>query len=257
MFKTAASAASTAPLADVSPWSVDKASTILVNDSIESDGRFVLYQIATQVLPSKRLLWLSCGPLSPQLIKSSIKKMGRDASSPNLFVRSITQELAESSLNGRPDGVSFLRLLCRDVAEWASQASSTPSWLILDDLSTLAVLLGPKLAYCLLASLQALATKSGSLGITFRCFNDVDQQPQIVRDWVGAGSEREASSECIPWERSLIELADHVVDVCPLPSGPSRDAHGRLVLTTIPSTSKVFNYCVTENEVLAIRVRAK
>jgi len=54
--------------------------------------------------------------------------------------------------------------------------------------------------------------------------------------WVGAGgdsctTEAEAASTSVYWERGLVEIADGVIDVIPLQSGFSKEAHGRLVFT--------------------------
>ena len=35
----------------------------------------------------------------------------------------------------------------------------------------------------------------------------------------------------VAWERALVEMADGIVDVTPLPSGFAKDVHGRLVFT--------------------------
>mmetsp|Transcript_12767 Transcript_12767/g.18188 ORF Transcript_12767/g.18188 Transcript_12767/m.18188 type:complete len:150 (-) Transcript_12767:35-484(-) len=50
------------------------------------------------------------------------------------------------------------------------------------------------------------------------------------------GEDRNASlylhfGPSLAWERALVELADGIIDVSPLPSGYSREAHGRLIFT--------------------------
>lgn len=106
------------PLADVLPWSdthLTAGQTILICDSTETDGRFLLHTLASQfikshstdtttmttaasaggsskILPTSsakqqrneqqqqhnKVLWVACGPLTEQLILSALKKIGCD-----------------------------------------------------------------------------------------------------------------------------------------------------------------------------------
>jgi hypothetical protein len=128
-------------------------------------------------------------------------------------------------------------------------------WIVIDDVSALATLVGERLAYCLVLSLRALTRRTKRCSMVVRCSHDYDmefmreQDAASVRaggssrhvDWVGAGGggggqQRGVSGQqhgdvvvAVPWERALPELADGIVNVEPLVSGYSREAHGRLV----------------------------
>lgn len=181
--------------------------------------------------------------------------------------------------------------------------STLPCWIIVDDVSSLGMFLGYRLVYSWIRSVHALCYQkdNGSTvcGLAVRASADADfelwrenqqQQQQHHQgdgtitldvtkrlrhsaqppqpDWVGAGGSRTLIAQqqmtmMIPWERALVELADVVVDVVPLTSGASREAHGRLTFTITHPTddsrngrwkSSVCNYCQTDNGVLAIRI---
>jgi hypothetical protein len=346
---------SNTPLTDVVPWSVRSPRTILVGDSVESDGRFVLCTLATQVLAvtttaaaaaadeskgkgsnSKpgRVLWLSTGPWTERLIANALKKMGCDAattylrtleqqsksqsqsqsiaagpggnnsdSSP-LTIRSLAKDISQK-IETEGDNLDielFTKQVYRDAKQWlqkqskASESSDeeTVPWIILDDVSALGALVGERLAYGLVLSLNALATHTdtnSSFGLMLRCSQDLDQElskdstvmgasvekQSIYRqpDWVGAGGQgRRYTNEEVAWERSLFEMVDGIVDVLPLASGYTREAHGKLLFTACPGgrgwgddskggrtstlsdgSTLVFNYCLTDSKVQAIQIR--
>jgi len=386
-----AAVASTAPaLCDVVPWSTDDACTILVLDSLDSDGRFVLYQHAAQVLSSQsatpstatggglrrrrhkipqrqqRLMWLSGGPSTPKLIRQSLRKIGcapgaigssggsfsaagtgsapspydrtdgsQNRSSSLLTIRSLVSELSDflqpqikiesSSCSDNEDGDGnnlqfelFVKRMYGQIKQWvgdngepaAADSDHDPCpaptcWIVLDDVSTFASIVGERLAFAFIQSLRSLSVRNGRFGLMIRCLNDHDQQAwkdaEELKDapstatggdiplWLGAGGrgyQRRYSDDAeIPWERSLVEIADFVVDVCPLLSGASREVHGRLIFTRKPasaigssggdqeaesrgvrktsssirastlSSSLVVNYCLIDNKVLAIRIQ--
>jgi hypothetical protein len=64
-------------------------------------------------------------------------------------------------------------------------------------------------------------------------------------------------------------MADGIVDVLPLASGYTREAHGKLLFTACPGgrgwgddskgrsdgSTLVFNYCLTDSKVQAIQIR--
>lgn len=344
---------SNTPLTDVVPWSVSSPRTILVGDSVESDGRFVLCTLAAQVLAATatatdernssnisvktkskpgRVLWLSTGPWSERLIANALKKMGCDAATTYLRTlesksqsQSQSQSIAEKKSESSPltirslakdisekietDGANidiqlYTKHVYREAKQWLQEQSEeeTVPWIILDDVSALGALVGDRLAYGLVLSLNALATHTAtdtyldshthSFGLMLRCSHDLDQElskdPSVMGagvekqpiyrqpDWVGAGGQgRRYTNEEVAWERSLVEMADGVVDVLPLASGYTREAHGKLLFTACPggrgwgddskggrSTSKlsdastlVFNYCLTDSKVQAIQIR--
>jgi hypothetical protein len=186
---------STTSLMDVFPWSSDPC-TILVGDSVQSDGRFVLHSLASQVLGSSngRLLWLSGAPLSPTLVATALKKIGCDAAtiylrdkqsgkSP-LCIRSIPCELGDQVADSMGEDGSdetfcmqiveaFTKQLYREVKAWVTlqQSQHSPSWVILDDVSAMAALLGSRLTYSLILSLRAHSSEH-PFGLVIRCSQD-------------------------------------------------------------------------------------
>jgi hypothetical protein len=344
---------SNTPLTDVVPWSVRSPRTILVGDSVESDGRFVLCTLAAQVLAvtadvssntsssskSKtttttpgRVLWLSTGPWTERLIANALKKMGCDAATTYLRTLETTNNKSQQSTAGQvsagnSDAPLTIRSLTKDISkkietdgdhldlelftkqvyreakQWlreqkqsesSSSSEETVPWIILDDVSALGALVGERLAYGLVHSLNALATHTAdtdqSFGLVLRCSHDLDQElskdPSVMGasvekqpiyrqpDWVGAGGKgRRYSNEEVAWERSLFEMADGIVDVLPLASGYTREAHGKLLFTACPGgrgwgddsrgrtsalsdgSTLVFNYCLTDSKVNAIQIR--
>lgn len=374
--------ASSVPLSQALPWSPELAAgrTFLVCDSVETDGRFLLHSLATQVLNHKqkkgaRVLWIACGAWTDRLVANALKKMGcehaasclrsntnntnsntslsfdwndSDADAPSstankpLQILSIPVEIAtrieeaaqvdekedDNDTDGRVnfDTELFLKELYHRIRSWATATAAAendsdslgPTWIVLDDVSALASLLGERLVYFFVLSLRALMNQNANtnetttnnnntFGLIMRCANDIDQQDSkltetnngvtsvtpadshLVADWIGAGGQEERlyhqSQSHTPWEHQLVELADGIVDVLPLASGYSREAHGRLVYTArpggkgwgggnssssdkvaaqhhraesggvLPLSSGVINYCLMDNFVMAIRLR--
>jgi hypothetical protein len=165
----------------------------------------------------------------------------------------------------------FVKSIYREIREWLSNAETDvpPCWVILDDVSALAAFVGERLSYALTASLHALSVQQQDLfGLVVRCSHDRDHEEVAAAaagghhhhhqpDWIGAGgrptSTNEEKAVVPPWERSLVEFADTVVDVVPLESGYARDAHGRLIFSQA-SSHAVLNYCLTEDKVLVLRI---
>jgi hypothetical protein len=323
---------STTPLTEVVPWTVRNPRTILVGDSVESDGRFVLFTLAAQVLAAAdeskgninsnsntnskskpgRILWLSTGgPWTERLIANALKKIGCDAAnnylrtlenkslelqvaadqgSPPLTIRSIAQDISRR-VETDGENIDFELLtkqIYREAKQWLQEQSGSSSeesvpWIVLDDVSALGALVGERLAYGLVLSLNALSTHTDSFGLMLRCSHDLDQE--LSKDsatgasadqpnWVGAGGQgHRYSNEEVAWERSLVEMVDGIVDVLPLASGYTREAHGRLIFTACPGgrgwsddskgrtttlsegSTLVFNYCLTDSKVQAIQIR--
>jgi hypothetical protein len=314
--------ASSVPLEEALPWSIEKARTVLIYDSVETDGRFLLYTLAKQVLTtpattttattsgggswnseagpaSGRVLWLECAPVSNQQVATGLKKIGCDAAATYLrghnnnprsstlssssalsplTIRSLGVEVGASvmsstSLDGNIDGAktaeetvkwngeAFLIGLYKQVKQWLAEEQKhpdrrrLPSWIILDDVSSLAMMLGDsRPVYKFVDSLNGLSSLIG-FGLAIRCSHDVDQefykQKQLDGQnrnnndnaanvgWVGLGGlcNNDNNNQIhgyVPWERYLTELADGIVDVMPLTSGYSREVHGRLIFTVHP-----------------------
>ena len=150
----------------------------------------------------------------------------------------------------------------------SSQLQSQPNPLIiLDNASQLSNQFNPQLTHALIQKLQNLLTKKSIGCFTILCSNDFDQEYYLnsssssqhqhqskvsvkggsgkMMQYIGGGgrgilidseemsilnSQSLYELQCI-WERSLVEIADGIIDVMPLPSGFARDVHGRLVFT--------------------------
>ena len=315
-------------------------STILVLDSLESDGRFVLGTLVSSVLsdhsstgsgsshvpfrrgdhkkrsrrPMPRILWLNCTTMTDQLTLAALQKIGcpksvtstanlPESASASLEQSSVAHHQSAAALTMRSipklirrswsdahhekgnemDMESIVKTLYRDVKRWTVAGQDRVNeeeegvekrherdgrtWVILDDATTLAVLVGERLAYGFILSLRALSSSSSSnhgFGLAIRASNDYDiQRASIVEPrsthWFGGatvGEGNDIDDEC-PWERQLVEMADIVVDVVPLSSGYSREVHGRLIFTSKAGPSSlqdVYNYCLTDTQALAIRI---
>eukprot|EP00977_Amphora_coffeiformis_P029147 scaffold39012_cov191-Amphora_coffeaeformis.AAC.6 len=182
----------------------------------------------------------------------------------------------------------FVRNLYRDMQVWYQTQQEKKAGdrviILLDDVSALADMVGSKLAHAFVYQVTCWVNnnnnnniKLGTTGTTtrlvIRCAGDglddtssstdnIDEQQQ--QQWVGHGGGSATTSKqslsslssCC-WESSLVELCDLVVDVLPLQSGYSREAHGRLLLTSRISTTTPpvrYNYCFTDQAVFAIRL---
>jgi len=174
---------------------------------------------------------------------------------------------------------SFVKMLYREVKSWtANIETDNPRedrrWVVLDDATTLSTFVGERLAFGLILSLQSLSRSSSdhSFGFIIRAANDTDVEAAALMEprsaqWFGGGAGIMAPGDdtnnvgrACPWERQLVEMADTVIDVVPLASGYSREAHGRLLFTSkvsaaVAATNQVvYNYCLTDNQALAIRI---
>jgi hypothetical protein len=153
----------------------------------------------------------------------------------------------------------------------ADAGSSWSSWIVLEDADALGALVGDRLASGFLQSLQGLAC-SRNVGLVVHCgCQDEEEEGEDEDDvespaggsWIGASSGRRSCRGSSGPQLSVLlaETADHIVDVCPLRSGPTRDAHGRLVFSSRgggggdDGTSSVYNYCLTDSKAVAVRIR--
>jgi hypothetical protein len=258
------------PLAEALPWPKlePEGQCFLVCDSLQTNGRFLSYTLTSQVLVSKaetRILWISCGPNTERLILNGLKRMDvpfNGGKEQRLHIRCVPSELSQHVLqdsdkedNHNVDVESFMKNLYKDIQTWAATNSSTGGWLVIEDVSALGCLVGERLAYVFIMSMRSLLRKHSLLGILMTCSNDNNmlqkENENQVRpggsynvDWVAAGGRgpEQRTTTTIPWERHLVEMADGIVDVLPLASGYSREAHGRLVFTTRPGGSLTHRY---------------
>jgi Elongator subunit Iki1 len=264
----------TAPLSQELPWSTDD-HCILVTDSVETDGRFLLHTIASQALNSNRnVCWLSCGPVTGTLISTALRKIGCEAAAAYLKLPKSTEWKHPLAIhcvmvdlpNSHHDAPTYLKNLYHRLKDWCSSDPDNATTIIVDDVSALGNMMGERLVYFFISYLRSLPNCT----VALRCSNDADKESHQEEhhagmnssrkmDWVGAGGRRMREVTTIPWERTLVEFADWVVDVVPLASGYSRETHGRLVFTARTPTLKeplVMNYCLQDTGVSVIRLRS-
>lgn len=285
------------PLLEICSWRNNE--TVLVTDSVESDGRFVLCTLAAAASISSnqnRVLWICCTALTDTLTLAALRKIGcdkdfinsahlpesslpsspRGAVSPRLTIKSIPELLDVVLSSNREemqqdfDAERFIKGVYKSVSDWIRLSTqdttaanhTSNAWVILDDVSALSSLIGEQCTYELILSLQSLKsydTQNG-YGLALRCSNSeyIDSFTTRPSSWFGAGENDTLGATARPREESLVELADVVVDVLPLSSGYTREAHGRLMLTgrTHP-TSLMCNYCLTENQASVIRINTR
>jgi hypothetical protein len=266
---------SAVPLTEALPWADPPTTgrTYLVNDAMDTDGRFLLYTLTSQVLSSKatrqgRVLWLGFQPVTEEQIVQGLKRIGCDrnvlamppipqhqqqdaisSKTAKLTIRSLWVELSTRMLDEENidsfSEANFMKEILDYVDQWVLvEGDNVNSWIILDDVSTFSSFVGERLMYHFIITLNARSRSKG-FGLMIRCSNDQEDQSLPVysgasmkgyQDWFGAGGTRSHVShdEEPPWERALVELADGVMDVLPLTSGYTRELHGRIVLTRMP-----------------------
>ena len=361
--------ANAVPLPDVLPWAdaLPPNRTVLINDSVGTDGRFLLHTLASQTLrggsgggggaaasaPSSsssggRVLWLGCTPAAVKQIASALKKIGCDASltmaaaigssgsgsgnissakSRRLEIVPIMLEAATDIFSSSDDDEEdetltsgYLKKLYRRIKSWLDESSSPqqPNLIIVDDATGLATIFGPRNVEFFLRQVRSLSLRQGCASMAVLCSTDADQDRYLTAaareggvavnvagggsaksTWIGAGSDDMAVEQeyqqivvggaAGAWEHNLVELADGIVDVMPLQSGFSLEAHGRLVFTErkggrgwrdaasagvgrhLPSTARpafssaagapaflttVVNYCCEDSSIKAFRLRS-
>jgi len=236
-----------------------------------------------------------------------------------LTIRSLAVEIADRVLlegeDGLLDNEAYLRTVYRQVKAWVKENSAPRNkdgledsrsnskgilWIILDDVSSLATILGDNQVYCFVDSLLSFLPQTENCGVIVRSSYDLDQSAHKNHameeldhsGWLGAGglAQKHAVKELFrgnltPWERNLEASVDAIVDVLPLPSGFSREAHGRLIFSETPTgrgwiganisqqtpqqskavlpkvgifnnwNRSIVNYCVQDTGVRAIRLR--
>lgn len=228
-----------------------------------------------------RVLWISCTSVIDESILNALKKIGlerdvisstsRSKLNPTEFdgcerlrIHSIASSLAEATIleTNDFDDFTFMKKLFALIKEFVSEqnknSTKVPTIVAIDDISALSVLVGERLAYSLILSLNALKlNEMHPFGLVIRCSNDYDIDASGL---AGRGLVENAdliATTNVPWERSLVELADSIVDVTLLSSGYSRDVHGRLTISrraAEASNTGLYNFCLTDNQVLLMRL---
>lgn len=308
--------------------------TLLVTDTIEADGRFILCHLAAQTVaaaqkqvvrhrrscgqpehkepalsPGGGVLWIACGsgPTEASTVRSAICRLGgalaAGSSAGHVSVHSVPAMLlaeqgivardhgstenssSSSPLEPQPRSSMWERLLAM-IHDWRKQpqttggtddgssSSSSDPLVIIDDLSTLAALLGERQAYLLAYYARDLSLQLNfdlvmrSLGTD----NATSFHQPIA--FFGAGGQSDGNSsvedeDFYCWEAGLAELADQIVDVRPLASGYSREAQGRFFVTDNmsqrqknqpqqhqpppPKRQRLYNYLLLDNDVRVFR----
>ena len=317
------------PLTDILPWGFNPPSGgVLICDSNETDGRFLLHTIASQCLSSKssfsassssanhssstkkephHVIWINCGAKTNAHILAAMKKIGCDIRlNENLDIIPIIPHFSQPQPAQEPEmemsDEDYLKKVYQQVKKIASSRSKYT--IIIDNCSLLSTFFGAALTFTFVQKMRTLIrtqSKGKDNGFVFLASHDLDQEhymhstDQEKRSVTGskklqyigaggwgmlhdaetmAGMELDAGYEFdeIVWERSLVELADGVVDVIPLASGFAKDVHGRLVFTSRMGggcwknendTSRtqnnflttLVNYCCTDAGIRAIRLR--
>lgn len=226
-----------------------------------------------------RVLWISCTSVTDESIINALKKIGCDRDvlssiaittthtkdfngSERLCIHSITSSISEATSCDVDDDASFVKALYGHIKDFVSKhdknALEIPTIIIVDDISALSVLVGERLAYSLIFSLNSLKSiTTHPFGLVVRCSNDYDIDAAELAVTGRVVNSDQSTTTNIPWERSLVELADSIVDVTLLPSGYSREVHGRISLSNRSadaSSTGTYNFCLTDNQVLVMRL---
>lgn len=238
----------------------DSLRRILIFDSIQTDARFLLHTLALSRSSAEEqpIVWLSCSPAGTERnIKLASKRMGRSDKQVNVIhlAAGISQIVLENENSVEEMIEDYIKTL---LLKLQKDEIVRPAIILIDDVSVLAGLIGNDRAYALLQCLMSPVFQSSK--IVARGSLDWDQSVLLKSNskghWLdGLDNAYDTSNEYI-WERGLVELADVVIDVLPLESGFSREAHGRIIITESMSQNReVINYCCNDHGVRAIRMR--
>jgi hypothetical protein len=281
--------------------------TILVTDTIEADGRFILCHLAAvaaqmqQQLPTKssstagggpsssssRVLWFACGGgggTDTSTVRAAIRRLGSAAgSAETVSVQSVPamildeqilmgQDRNDDDVDHDEDAISDKRLqplweqLLSMIQDWRQQVTVSDDSLyplvIIDDMSTLAVLMGEREAYLLAYWARDLSLEV-DFHLVIRSLGTDGTSFQTPIAYFGAGGKQDTyttvdddDDEAYCWEAGLVELADQIIDVRPLASGYSREAQGRFFITDKQQEKKrrlLYNYLLLDNDVRVFR----
>ena len=190
------------PLTDTLPWGFDKppvgGRTVLICDSAETDGRFVLHTIVSQCLsPSKKspstakketpynVIWINCGTKTEGQIRQAIKKIGCDIKSnaDSLYVTSIIPQLCEQLPEKAELGLcneDLLKIIYQDVKRRTSSLSKYV--IIIDSCSSLSTYFGAPLTFHFVQKMRTLVRKDSRRkdnSLILLASHDLDQEHYI------------------------------------------------------------------------------
>ena len=281
-------------LVDAFPFScTDKKKTYAILDCIDTDGTFLITNLLSyikQQTKTVKILWIGCGPFTSQsqniiqALKKSNCDFGRNPSS--IWIHSISTDLAThifSSTERKDDDdhwdpneylrklVQTIQLQIMKMITEEDSSSGEEVVLVLDDLTALSTLVGNANAFYFLQKLRAMNHST-----IFKCSHELESQKDLPlvhnkpiqrqqMPWIaagGTGTSSNSSNSCSNyWESTLVDLADEIMDVLPLPSGFSKQVHGRIVFTSRSSSnisSIMVNFYLSETQgVKIIRLRSK
>ncbi len=180
------STSSSVPLTDVLPWGdepVCGGRTVLLLDSAETNGRFILHSIASQCLKTKtkaklkktlsrpdssslspwNIIWMSCGVYIEDNVRAAMKKIGCDLrkNADRLDFINITHHLVELHTGYNTDSNSdseCLKTIYHQVRDKMSNNNSK-CMIILDDVTSLATYFGHTLTYVFLQKIRAMVRR--------------------------------------------------------------------------------------------------
>ncbi len=233
--------------------------SIGVFDSIQNDGRFVLYTFACQY---ERVIWLSATPAGgEENVKLACKRLGKGVS-PEVTVIHVVDELADVLLRAEvnEEAKYVLQKFVKDLMKKLKSAMSSNGeeyLVVIDDMSSLSALLSEELAYGLLQCVLSLRKPSASL--IFRAPSDYDQSARdSKKEWIDGISRIgfKMNDFSLSFSRCLVECCNVMIDVLRLESGFSREAHGRLLISCSDGWES-FNYICSDHDVRAIRMSVK
>merc|ERR1719362_51368 len=182
-------------LSDVLPWGTQLPSnrTILINDTVEITGKFILYYMALQYLSfpktslldtfnnnvnvtnntndkEPRVLWISCTTRTREEIINGLKNLKCDTAyqllkekndaTNRLYIVSILHEISEHYFETNNDPHYhenyFENYCCSIYTKIKNYSKKSPTLVILDDISSFSTFLGTPLTVTFLYSLQSL-----------------------------------------------------------------------------------------------------
>ena len=239
-----------------------------------------------------KILWIGCGPFTSQsqniiqALKKSNCDFGRTLPS-SLWIHCIPTDLAthvfsptkndsdEMKDDDDWDSNEYLRKLIQtiqlQITKMTTSGNEEEVVMVLDDVTALSMLVGNTNAFYFLQKLRSM-----NHTIIFKCSHELESQKDLPlvhnkpiqrqqMPWIAAGGGSSSSGGRYDsshyWESTLVDLADEIIDVLPLPSGFSKQVHGRIIFTSRSSTnisSTMVNFYLSETQgVKIMRLRSK
>ena len=246
---------------------IDLGETIGIFDSDRTDGRFLLYTLASS--GNHDITWISCSPSGTErnlmlAMKRIGKGHGQNMSEGFIMenVINVTSDIAQVAMENEKelnfDGLirSYISRLAHRIKKIVDECKTKETihrpLIVIDDISELATLFGrDNLAVGFLQCLLSITTS-----VIFRASMAIDQKDffrSIKDDWLDGMNAMTKNSDGDVWERGLLDFCDTWIDVVPLESGFSREAHGRVIISN-STKRETLNYVCNDYGVRAIRM---